>query len=368
MALKAGIVGLPNVGKSTLFNAITRSRVVAENYPFATIEPNSGVVPVQDERFDQLVAIFQPKKQVRATFEFTDIAGLVKGASRGEGLGNQFLGNIRSVDAIVHVVRCFEDGDIIHVEGGVDPERDIETIKLELIMSDLELLNKRLEKVVKKAQVARDKEAQAEREVIELIRPRLLNGEWIGNKLQLSPEQQKIAAGLNLLTLKPVIYVGNVAQESYADPLGDPQFAKVMAIAAADGAEAIPVSAKVEEDLSQVSEEERREYLNMLGTDLSGLDKVAKASYDLLGLKTFFTVGADEVRAWTFRQGMRAPQCAGLIHSDFEKGFIRAEVYSYDDIVAHPDEQTLRQLGRIQTVGKDYPVRDGDILFFRFSA
>lgn len=367
MALKAGIVGLPNVGKSTLFNAITKSNVIAENYPFATIEPNSGVVAVRDERFDRLVQIFKPKRQVRATFEFTDIAGLVKGASRGEGLGNQFLGNIRNVDAIVHVVRCFESGDIIHVEGSVDPRRDIETIKLELIMSDLDLLHRRKEKVSKKAQVSRDKEAVAEKEVIEKLLPLLENGEWLGNKNIISSDQRKIADSFNLLSLKPIIYVGNVSEESYAAPETDEYFKEVLQIAAEDGALAIPVSAKVEEDLSKVSEAERHEYLQMLGTDLSGLDKVARASYDLLGLKTFFTVGSDEVRSWTFKAGMKAPQCAGVIHSDFEKGFIKAEVYSYEDIITYKEELTLRQLGKIQTVGKDYLVKDGDILFIKFN-
>lgn len=240
MALKAGIVGLPNVGKSTLFNAITKSNVIAENYPFATIEPNSGVVAVRDERFDRLVQIFKPKRQVRATFEFTDIAGLVKGASRGEGLGNQFLGNIRNVDAIVHVVRCFESGDIIHVEGSVDPRRDIETIKLELIMSDLDLLHRRKEKVSKKAQVSRDKEAVAEKEVIEKLLPLLENGEWLGNKNIISSDQRKIADSFNLLSLKPIIYVGNVSEESYAAPETDEYFKEVLQIAAEDGALAIP--------------------------------------------------------------------------------------------------------------------------------
>lgn len=367
MSLKAGIVGLPNVGKSTLFNAITKSMVVAMNYPFATIEPNTGIVPVIDERFDNLVRIFNPKKQVRATFEFTDIAGLIKGASRGEGLGNQFLGNIRNVDVIVHVVRCFDSSEIIHVEGNVDPLRDIETIKLELVLSDLDLLAKRLEKVKKKAQVNKDKESIMEKELIERFLPILENGDWLGNRVTLNPEEKKLASSFNLLTLKPIIYVANVSEESYADLDNDKYYNIVKEIAKGDNAEAIPVSAKIEEDLSRISESEKKEYLSMLGASLSGLDKLAKAAYDILGLKTFFTVGSDEVRAWTFIDGMKAPNCAGIIHSDFERGFIKAEVYNYEDIMSHPSEVELKQLGKIQTVGKEYLVKDGDIMFIRFN-
>lgn len=366
MSLKAGIVGLPNVGKSTLFNAITNSHALAENYPFATIEPNQGIVEVKDPRFDKLVELFNPKKQVRATFEFTDIAGLVKGASKGEGLGNQFLGNIRNCDAIVHVVRCFDDSEIIHVDGNVDPKRDIETIELELIMSDLDILAKRLDKIGKKAQMTKDKDALAERELIKLLTEELKNFKS-ARLVPLTEEQKKIVKEFNLLSMKPVIYVGNVSEESYQNPSEDKYFSQVMEIAKAENAIAIPVSAKIESDLAPLSSQERAEYLNMLGTNMSGLDKVAKASYDLLGLKTFFTVGSDEVRAWTFKDGMKAPECAGIIHTDFEKGFIKAEVYSYEDICEYKSEVALRQAGKIMTCGKEYVVRDGDCLFIKFN-
>lgn len=368
MSLTAGIVGLPNVGKSTLFNAITNSHVVAMNYPFATIEPNVGIVEVKDKRFDELVKIFEPKREVRATFEFTDIAGLVKGASKGEGLGNQFLGNIRNTDAIIHVVRCFEDQNIISYNGrNVDPVSDAIEVNLELILADLDVLNKRLEKVERRATLTKDKEGLLEVSAIKKIIS-CLQDEKMAKTADLTFDEKEKSKEFNLITSKPIIYVGNVDEKSYADPLANPYYKALEEYAKSQGEDCIPVSALIEEELADVSKEDREEYLSSIGTTLSGLDKITLASYHILGLRTFFTVGKDEVRAWTFKEGMKANECAGIIHTDFQKYFIKAEVYSYDDLLKYGSEEKVKEAGKLMTVGKDYVVNDGDILFIRSAA
>ncbi len=366
MGLKAGIVGLPNVGKSTLFNAITNAHAEAANYPFATIKPNSGIVELNDHRVDELVKIFNPKRTIRATFEFIDIAGLVKGASKGEGLGNQFLANIRNVDAICHVVRCFENEDIIHVENSVDPLRDIETINYELIFADLDTVTKRLGKVETKARTAKDKESVAECEVLTLLKKNLEEG-IPARSVELSEEQIKLVSSFALLTMKPVIYVANVGEEDYGDLDNCENYLKVKAVAEKEHSEVIAISAAIEDELAELSKEERMEYLKELGVNKTGLDRLVDTTYHLLNLSTFFTVGEDEVRAWTFKNGMKAPQCAGIIHTDFEKGFIRAEAYSFNDIASYRSEKALKELGKIRSEGKDYLVNDGDCLLFRFN-
>lgn len=366
MALTAGIVGLPNVGKSTLFNAITNAHVEAANYPFATIKPNSGIVELNDQRVDELVKIFNPKRVVKATFEFIDIAGLVKGASKGEGLGNQFLANIRTVDAICHVVRCFESEDIIHVENTVDPARDIDTINYELIFADLDTVTKRLGKVETKARTAKDKESVAECEVLNILKKGLEEG-VPARLLSLNEEQIKLVSSFSLLTMKPVIYVANVSEEDYGNLDNCKHYQVVKKIAEKEGAEVIAISAAIEEELSSLSSEEKMEYLHDLGVEKTGLDRLVDTAYHLLNLATFFTVGEDEVRAWTFKKGMKAPQCAGIIHTDFEKGFIRAEAYSYDDIFKYKSEKALKEAGKIRSEGKDYLVNDGDCLLIRFN-
>ena len=367
MSLKAGIVGLPNVGKSTLFNAITNSHVEAANYPFATISPNTGVVNVPDERLDFLSNLFKPKKTIPATFEFYDIAGLVRGASKGEGLGNQFLGHIRECDAIVEVVRCFESSEIIHVEESVDPKRDIETINLELAMADLATVEKRLSAVENKARIQKDKESVYEVSLLKPLQEILSKGEP-ARKLSLKKEDYDfVFKQYHLLTLKPIIYVANVSDSDYMDLVNCKLLNVVKEIAQSENAQVIPISCQIEYELSSLSKEERMEFLNSLGATESGLDKVIKAVYKLLNLSTFFTCGEDECRAWTFKNGMLAPQCAGIIHTDFEKGFIKAEVYSFEDIHTYKSELALKEAGKLRMEGKTYEMKDGDCVFFRFN-
>ena len=365
MALTAGIVGLPNVGKSTLFNAITNSRVLAENYPFATIAPNVGVVEVPDERMDNLVELFHPKKVIYTTFEFTDIAGLVKGASKGEGLGNQFLANIRETNAIIHVVRCFDDPNIEHVEGSVDPVRDIEEINLELCLADLETVENRIAKVLRKAQT-KEKGAVEEYSSLQKFQKALLAGTPV-RLLDLTDSDREVLKNYALLTAKPVIYAANMSEDEVSDPDQSPYYTAVKEFAAKENSECIAISARMEEELSGMDKEEKKAFLEELGIRTAGLDQIIQAAYHLLGLRTFFTVGEPENRAWTFREGMKAPQCAGIIHTDFEKGFIKAEVYSYDDIMEYKTEAALKEHGKLRIEGKDYVMQDGDIVFFRFN-
>ena len=368
MPLKAGIVGLPNVGKSTLFNAITNSHVEAANYPFATIKPNTGVVIVPDERLDELTEMFHPERKINATFEFYDIAGLVKGASKGEGLGNQFLAAIRECDAICEVVRCFESSEIIHVDASIDPARDIETIDLELAMADLDTVTKIIGRQSIKARIAKDKTAIYEMAILEPIQKALSDGLPARSVKGLSPEQIEYARkNFFLLTLKPIIYVANVAPEDYADIESCAYYQKVKEIAASQNAQCIPVSCQIEYEISQLGPEDRAVFLEALGTKESGLDKLVKAAYRLLNLSTFFTCGTDECRAWTFHNGMTAPECAGVIHSDFQKGFIKAEVYDFDALHAYGSEAAVKEAGKLRQEGKDYVMKDGDIVFFRFN-
>jgi GTP-binding protein YchF len=362
MGIKCGIVGLPNVGKSTLFNALTQAEIAAENYPFCTIDPSVGVVPVPDPRLDGLAAIVHPQKIVPTTVEFVDIAGLVAGASKGEGLGNQFLANIRETDAIAHVVRCFDDGNIVHVAGRVDPTADIEVIDTELALADLETTERGLLRAERAAKT-NDKEASRWLASLKRVRDHLDAGKPVRSMTLDGFERERLHE-LHLMTAKPVMYVANVAEDGFID---NPFLAAVEARAAGEAAVVVPICARIEAEISQLDERDRMEFLRDLGLDEPGLSRVIRAAYELLGLRTFFTAGEKEVRAWTIHAGATAPQAAGVIHTDFEKGFIRAETIAFDDYIARKGEAGARDAGRLRLEGKDYVVREGDVMHFRFN-
>ncbi len=365
MALQAGIVGLPNVGKSTLFNAITQAGAESANYPFCTIEPNVGVVEVPDDRLNRIAEIVKPQRILPTAFEFVDIAGLVKGASKGEGLGNKFLSHIREVDAIVHVVRCFEDENITHVSGGVDPISDIETINLELILADLETVERRIERT-RKNMKGGNKQFAKELECLERIKDALYN-DRAARTVELSDEERPLIRDLHLLTMKPVLYAANVSEEEAANYGGNHYVKQVQEYAAQENAEVIVICAKVEAEIAELEGEDKELFLQELGLKESGLNRLIRSAYKLLGLQTYFTAGEQEVRAWTIRANTKAPQAAGIIHSDFERGFIRAEVVSYEDLIACGSMAAVREKGLLRLEGKDYVVQDGDIMHFRFN-
>lgn len=363
--LEIGIVGLPNVGKSTLFNAITKAGAEAANYPFCTIEPNIGVVEVPDARIHILTDMYKPKRTIPAVTRFVDIAGLVAGASKGEGLGNKFLSHIRETDAIAEVVRCFEDSNITHVDGSIDPVRDVETINTELCLADLETTQKRADRIAKIAQCG-DKTARVEYDVLKKVLASLENGEPV-RKTGLTKDELPLVKELNLLTLKPIIYIANVAEDEAADPDSNPHVKALEEYAEKEGARVVAVSARIEAEIAELPADEAKTFLEELGLPEAGLDKLIKASYALLGLINFFTAGADEVRAWTIVNGTKAQKAAGKIHTDIERGFIRAEIVSYDDLIACGSEQAAKEKGLVRLEGKDYIMQDGDVTYFRFN-